>query len=299
MNKLALIIKTEYKTSIQDKSFWIGTLLIPLLMILFGAFIGYLSLESDTLHSVSSAGGPDNDDLTGRQVAGMMTGMLLTLFIMMYGAQIYNKVKTEKCNRIVEILATCVPGSTMMTAKVISVGLVGLTQLALWFVLISAGVLGLVIVLAPDISWSWLANPDLWKALSAGIVYFTGGYILYGALFAATGAMTDVNNENQQYMTILTFLLLGSFYLGMFAVDNPTGTLATVCAYIPFTSPTIGAVRTISADVPVWSNLLSVAILYICAFGSISIAGKIYTSSLLLRGTKFSPRDIMVFLRSR
>ena len=121
MSQLSLIIKNEYLTDVRAKSFWIATFVLPLVMIAFGVFIGFLSADSESLSTAANFAAPDKDSMTPDKALGMMLGMMLTLFIMMYGAQIFNKVKTEKCNRIVEILATCVPGRTMMMAKIIAV----------------------------------------------------------------------------------------------------------------------------------------------------------------------------------
>ena len=131
------------------------------------------------------------------------------------------------------------------------------------------------------------------------IIFFVGGYIFYGSLYAAVGALTDKNNENQEYMTIITFILLASFYIGIYAVDNPTSSLTQWCSYIPMTSPTIAAVGAISGDMPIWQTLLSVIILYATAILSLSFAGKIYTSALLLKGKKLTPKDILIFLKSK
>ena len=135
INQLKLLIKTDYLTDIKSKSFWIGTFLAPVLIIAFGAVIGFLASDSDAMQEVASATG-GNKDLTGPQVAGMLVGMILTMFLMMFGAQVYSKVRKEKVNRIMEVLATCVTGRQMMLAKVISVALIGLTQLFFWMVLI-------------------------------------------------------------------------------------------------------------------------------------------------------------------
>ena len=151
----------------------------------------------------------------------------------------------------------------------------------------------------PDISFGFLTNPIFWRALVWSILFFIGGYIFYGSMFAAVGAMTDKNNENQEYMSILTFLLLGAFYIGEYAVDNGEGVFATVCMFLPFTSPTVGTVNAVGESSPLWMSLLSLAVLYGSALLSIAFAGKIYTSSLLLKGKKFSPKDIMTFLRSK
>ena len=299
MSQLSLIIKNEYLTDVRAKSFWIATFVLPLVMIAFGVFIGFLSADSESLSTAANFAAPDKDSMTPDKALGMMLGMMLTLFIMMYGAQIFNKVKTEKCNRIVEILATCVPGRTMMMAKIIAVGLVGLTQIFLWFILTGILAGGLILVFMPDISFDFLAKSVFWRGMIWSIVFFIGGYIFYGSLFAAVGAMTDKNNENQEYMSILTFLLLGAFYIGEYAVDHGEGVFATICMYLPFTSPTVGTVNAVGEATPAWMAVLSALVLYACAFLSISFAGKIYTSSLLLKGKKFLPKDIITFLRSK
>ena len=139
MSQLALIIRNEYLTDIRSKSFWISTIVVPLLMVAFGGFAGYMMSQSETAMGMQeSIMGSSSEEMTPLKAIGLMMGMCLTIFIMMYGSQIFQKVKAEKTNRIVEILATCVPGRTMMLAKIIAVGLVGMTQLLLWALIIFA-----------------------------------------------------------------------------------------------------------------------------------------------------------------
>lgn len=303
MSRLKLIIKNEYLTDVRSKSFWIGTIAFPLVMIAFGAFGGLMMAESDSMNSMMEGMNdtitPDSDTMTPLKALGLMMGMMLTLFLMMYGAQIFNKVKVEKCNRIVEVIATCVEGRTMMLAKIISVGLVGLTQLVLWGLIIGVVVAGVVIVFDVDIPFSFLINPQFISAMIWSLIFFVGGYIFYGSLFAAVGAMTDKNNENQEYISVLTFILLASFYIGSFTVDHGTDTFVIICSFIPFTSPTAAAVNAVTGSAPIWQSVLAAIELYIFAFLSMSLAGKIYTSSLLLKGKKFSPKDILTFLKSK
>ncbi|MDE5842403.1 MAG: ABC transporter permease [Muribaculaceae bacterium] len=300
MSQLSLIIRNEYKTDISAKSFWISTFIVPILMVVFGVVAGYLLSESDSAMKLqNSIMEPDPDSMTPLKAIGLMMGMFLTIFIMMYGSMIFQKVKTEKTNRIVEILATCVPGRTMMLAKIISVGLVGLTQLFLWGVIIIALVAGIVVIFSVTIPWNEILTYDYVMAFVWSILYFVGGYIFFGSLFAAVGAMTDKNNENQEYMAVLTFILLFSFYIGEYAVDHGSGITIRVLSYIPFTSPTIGAVNAITQTAPLWESVISILILYFCAWGAMAIAGKIYTSSILLKGKKFTPRDIVTFFKAK
>ncbi len=302
MTQLGIIIQNEYKTDVRSKSFWIATIIVPVIFLAFSMFGGYMMSESDTAMGLSEAlmGTPGSDEpMTGMKVLGLLTGMFLVLFLMIYGSQIFNKVKIEKTNRIVEILATSVDGRTMMLAKIISVALVGMTQLLIWGCLIGAIIFGVLTVFPIDIPWGELLS---WKIVMFFIwaaAYFAGGYILFGSMFAAVGAMTDKNDENQEYVAVLTLILLMSMYIAQYAIDHGSSTFVTVCNYIPFTSPSIGCVLAISGSCSIWETLLSLAVLYLSAWITLMLSGKIYTSSLLLKGKKATPKDIITFLKSK
>lgn len=300
MSQLSLIIKTEFLNDVRSKGFWIGTIVVPLIMVLFGVVMGFFMKDADTFNSMAQSipVTPSEEDMTAAKAVGMLVGMFLTFFLMIYGSMIFNKVRTEKCNRIMEILSTCVDGRTMMLAKIISVGLLGIVQLLAWgaiFIVIAAGFL---MVFQAVIPWHYLLHPLVWLSAIYMILYFIGGYVLYGSLYAACGAITDKDNENQAYMTVITLLLLGAFYIGQFAVDHGTSAFAVACNYIPFTSPTVGTINAISGASPVWQTILSLVVLYASAALCVIFAGKLYRSSLLLKGKQFSPRDIITFIRS-
>ncbi len=298
MSQLGIIIKNEYLTDIRTKSFWIGTFILPLLSVLFGIFVGFMMEDSELLRK-TSAPTASPEDMSGMQVLGMMMGIFLAMFLMIYGSQIFNKVKKEKCNRIVEILATSVTGRMMMLGKIISVALVGLTQIIIW--MISIVIIGymFVVVFSPVIPWNELMDSRIIFAVMWCILFFVGGYVFFGSLYAACGAMTDKDNENQTYMTAITFILLASFYIGQFAVTNASNLFVTICSLVPFTSPVIGCINAITGEVPLYQSILSIVLLYVSAYLSVVFAGKIYTSSLLLKGKKLTPSDIILFLKMK
>lgn len=300
MSPLQLIIKREYLQDIRSRSFWLGTFVLPVLMLGFGCFIGWLSADSDTMQDVAGLGvHKPSSQMGGLQIMGLISSMFLIIFLMTYGSMIFNKVKAEKTSRIMEMLASTVTGRAMMLGKVISVALTGLTQMFVWGILIITGGVVLLTAIGHLELLSYLTDGRLWLGIIYAVVYFIGGYLMYGSLYATIGAMTDRDNENQGYMVVLTFVLMASFYISSFAIDNPTSPVTLICSFIPFTSPGIGAMAAISGALSWWQILLSVGILYICAWLSISLAGKVYTSAMLLNGTKFSIRDILTFLRSK
>lgn len=299
MNQLGLIIKNEYLTDLKAKSFWIGTILVPILFGAFSIFIGFLIQDSEATKKLANPAAPDPSEMTGIQSMGMLCGIFLALFLMIYGAQIFNKVKKEKSNRVMEVLATCVTGRTMMLGKIISVGLLGLTQMMIWFAMIFTVIAGLMFILNFSIPIEYLTDSRIYIGILWSFLFFLGGYVFYGSIYAACGAMTDKDNENQAYMTVITFLLLGSFYIGEFAVTNAENPFVVFCEFFPFTSPTIAAVNAVASAVPLWQSILALIVLYAFAAISVVLSGKIYTSSLLLKGKRFSPKDLLLFLKSK
>lgn len=305
MNKLKLIIVNEYKTAVTKKSFWIVTFIIPLLVVAFSVVLGLLMSDSTSYmslaESINESTGltPDDETMTAAKGMAMMVGVFLTMAMMVCGSQIMQMVRQEKTNRIMEFLATCVTGRTMLTGKIISVAIIALTQVALWGACLVVFGAGVIFVFDIDVPWHYLLHPLLWKSLMWSGLYFIGGYMMFSSLFAACGALTDSNNENQQYFSILLMFVLASMYIGMFAVDHPNSMLAQICAYFPLTSPTVGAVNAITGEVPLWCSLLSLAVLYASAYGAIVIGGKIYSSSMLLKGSSLTPKAIMAFIKSK
>lgn len=300
MSQLSLIIKNEYLTDIRQKGFWIGTFAAPVLLILFGVVMGLVLSDADSYNKFSNdlPITPDEDTMTAAKAAGMIVGSVLMMVLLIYGAQIFAKVKVEKCNRIMEVVCTCVDGRTMMLAKIVSVGLIGLTQILAWA---SLGIIAATVLfmLFPDaIPWHIFSHPLFYMSALYMLLYFVGGYIMFGSLYAACGAITDKDNENQAYMTAITMCLVFSFYIGMAAVDHSDGALSVVCTYFPLTSPIVGTINAVSGASPWWQTLVSLVLLYATAFLSVSLAGKLYRSSMLLKGKQFTPRDIVTFLKA-
>lgn len=90
------------------------------------------------------------DIATGREgylkikvVLGAMLALLLFVAVFMFGAQVMRGVMEEKSSRIVEVIVCSVKPFQLMMGKVVGIGLVGLTQFALWVALSGVAVGGL------------------------------------------------------------------------------------------------------------------------------------------------------------
>ena len=65
-------------------------------------------------------------------IFGFILGMMLYMFIFIYGSMIMMSVIEEKTNRIIEIVISSVKPFQLMTGKIVGVSLAGLTQFVMW-----------------------------------------------------------------------------------------------------------------------------------------------------------------------
>jgi ABC-2 type transport system permease protein len=248
---------------------------------------------------------------------GLMLSIFTYMFVLMYGAMIMNSVIEEKTNRIVEVVVSSCRPFQLMLGKIIGVGLVGLTQMAIWIALLA--IVGTVAGSAFGLNS--MASPDAIAAAGAAanaegmdgfmrevmsinfmpiivnfILYFIGGYMLYSALFAGLGSAVDQASDSSQFTTPVILIMLIAFYAGMACMENPSGPTAVWCSIIPFTSPVVMMIR-LPFGVPTWQLLLSIALLFGTALFITWLAARIYRRGILHYGKKASFGDLFKWMK--
>ena len=84
-----------------------------------------------------SEDGSANESNAGIAIAvGMVLTFLIYMFVMSYGGMVMQSVMEEKTSRIVELMVSSVKPLQLMLGKIIGIGLVGITQLLIWGVLL-------------------------------------------------------------------------------------------------------------------------------------------------------------------
>ena len=259
---------------------------------------------------------------------GMISTFIIYMFLFAYGGMVMNSVMQEKTNRIVEVMVSSVKPFDLMMGKIISVGLVGLTQIGIWLILIVglgiAAMMGLGVPLFMNNEAELLAqaqsmgtasmagattiDPDMLdfaqtlsginftQIIVSLILYFIGGYIIYASLFAAIGSAVDNEADTNQFMIPITLIILFAFYVGLFSAEDPEGGMAWWCSMIPFTSPIVMMVR-IPFGVAIWELVLSLVILFASAIGMTWIASRIYRVGILLYGKKPSYKELFKWIK--
>ena len=250
---------------------------------------------------------------------GGIVGFILFMMAMIYGNQVMRSVTEEKISRIVEVLISSVKPFQLMMGKILGVGLVGLTQISIWTVLmiiitlvgsavtgfsaldlgadpetlremmaseevkIPEEALGIVKELA-QINWAFI--------IPMYIFFFLIGFLTYAALYAAIGsAVGDDLQDAQTLTTIATLPMVAAFYIAIAAVSAPNSSLSIWSSILPFSGPIVMPVR-LATSPPMWqviaSVLSSIASVILFAW----LAGRIYRVGILMYGKKASFREL-------
>ncbi len=244
-------------------------------------------------------------------IIGMIFTILIYMFILLYGNMVMQAVLEEKKSRIVEVMVSSVKPVNLLIGKIVGIGLVGITQLVIWGVLLGVLFSGLsLFISSPEQAAAMstdMGDFDM-EGLVASImginwfemalyflIFFVGGYVLYASIFAMFASAVDSEEDTSQFMTPVTLLIMFAFFAGFYSVSNPDGPLAFWTSLIPFTSPIVMMVR-IPFGIPLWEKLLSVALLY-GTFILISIlAAKIYRVGILMYGKKPNLKEMMKWI---
>ncbi len=292
---------------------------------LLDSFKANISLENGAMDpndlSSSAATGKLNI-IIGTALGGIM-GFLMYLVIFIYGSMVMRSVMEEKLSRIVEVMVSSVRPIQLMMGKLIGVGGVGLTQLAIWAILIPI-LLIVVAAFLPGADPSHLSTNmqnmsqvdqesfdgfsgqqiinaifgvKWWLILPVFIIFFLGGYFIYSSLFAAMGsAINEDMGEGQQLMLPIVLVVMVAFYMLFPVLSNPNGNLAVFASLFPLFSPIIMPAR-LAFDPPWWQIVLSIILMLATVWFFIWLTSRIYRVGILMYGKKATIREMIKWLR--
>lgn len=264
----------------------------------------------------------DSESGEKKSVAGVayavsfIGGILIYMILLIYGTMVMRGVMEEKTNRIAEVIVSSVKPFQLMLGKIIGIGGVGLTQFAIWIILM--GLLQLIIPLIfpsmfqqmaaqsanmPAVPQGGAQNMVLMiseglRSLNIGLLlfcfvfYFIGGYLLYASLFAAVGSVVSEDQQEAQSLMfpIMMPIILGFVIMAKAAAD-PDSSLAVFGSLFPLTSPIVMMAR-ITYGVPWWQLALSMALLILCFLLFTWLTAKIYRTGILMYGKKITWKEM-------
>ncbi|MBK7408622.1 MAG: ABC transporter permease [Saprospirales bacterium] len=265
----------------------------------------------------------DKDAQDSSKIAGVMgaflgfsMGIIMYMAVFIYGMMVLRSVMEEKTSRIVEVMISSVRPFQLMLGKIVGVGAVGLTQVAIWAVLIPLIATVVNLIFGFDSSsmdmgnaaatqvdpeemeflisqgFAELKHQNWWAILPLFIFYFLGGYLLYSSLFAAVGsAMSDDMGESQSLTIPITIPVIIAFYIMFVTVEAPNSSLAVWSSIFPLFSPIVMPAR-LAFQPATWQVALSMLLLIGTSLFFVWISARIYRIGILMYGKKVSFKEL-------
>ena len=175
-------------------------------------------------------GSPSSGSSAVAAMVGLGLGMVLYMFLMIYGAMVMQSVIEEKSSRVLEVVVSSVRPFELMMGKIFGVASVAVVQVLIWAVLVCGAGAAVMPHVLPDGAMEAAAalqqgggaataaagdfDPETLGAIALAtdvgylamlfgylLLFVVGGYLLYSAMFAAVGSAVDNAQDAAQLQT--------------------------------------------------------------------------------------------------
>jgi ABC-2 type transport system permease protein len=227
---------------------------------------------------------------------GAYAMMFLIYFtVVFYGMNVARSVVEEKTSRIFEVLLSTVKPQALMAGKLLGVGAAGLTQMVIWFLVVST-IVGTSA--GASLGSGGLAafgiHPQQLFFLAA---YFLLGFFFYSAIAAAVGASVSSEQEIQQFSIVIVAPLTVGMVLISYIVGNPTALPVVLLSLFPPCAPIVMFLRMSSQMPPAWQIALSMVLMLLSIWAAIWVASRIYRVGILMYGKRATLPEILRWMR--
>ncbi|TQS72032.1 ABC transporter permease [Ornithinibacillus gellani] len=217
-------------------------------------------------------------------VPGIFAGIIL-LSIVFTGMMIFQSASQEKKDKIAEIILSSVKPEELMQGKIIGYFVLGIIQVAVFLALVM-----------PVAVWKidfpiieYLLTPKLLLLLLIAVL----GYLLFAAIFVGIGAtMADISTAGNFQGMIMMLPFLPVLFIGP-VIEDPSGFMAQLGSYIPFSAPGVLLLRLSFLETWPWMEIgIALLILAISVWFFMKMAGRIFKTGILMYGKNATPKEI-------
>lgn len=221
---------------------------------------------------------------------GIFAGIIL-LSIVFAGMYIFQSASQEKKDKIAEIILSSVTPDELMQGKIIGYFVLGIVQAVVFL----AFALPYAVFQLDLPVFNYLFVPETLLLVLLAIL----GYLLFSSLFVGIGAtMADISAAGQFQGMVMMLPFLPFIFIGP-VISDPSGLVAQIGTYIPFTAPGVLILRLTLLDVWPWFEIgISLVILFISIWICMKLAGKIFKIGILMYGKNATPKEIWKWIRA-
>jgi ABC-2 type transport system permease protein len=216
---------------------------------------------------------PDPAKDTDRALA-FAAAVLMFFQVMQFGMAVATGVVEEKSSRVLELLLGRMNSRTLLTGKLLGIGLVGLCQ-TLVFV-----VVGLLTVKASGVAT--LTGASLGLAVLT-VAWFAIGYLLFSGLFLIAGALAGRQEDLQSTTGLAVVVSMTAYLSSIFISSSPDAGWARIASVVPFCAPMSQPLRFADGSSSWPEMLFAFGLCAVTIWLLIRFAARIYDRTVLMK----------------
>ncbi|UCG51918.1 MAG: ABC transporter permease [Candidatus Latescibacterota bacterium] len=235
----------------------------------------------------------ENEELIGEFVLVVVFVMILYMTLLSWGMSVQRSIIEEKGSRVIEVMLSSVEPRDLFLGKIIGLGSLGLTQIAIWSLMMLAVTFSSSIAAAQYASYVRISPVEIIYF----IVFFILGYLLYSSIFSIIGAVCTTEQDAQQLQSIVVFPMIIPIMLMFLVIQNPNSTLAVVLSLVPLFTPMLMLARVVISDPNSWQVGLSIVLLVVSIYGVILFSARVFRVGILMYGKRPGLKEIFRWFR--
>ncbi|MBI3429202.1 MAG: ABC transporter permease [Actinobacteria bacterium] len=200
-----------------------------------------LATEKFKIKSATFKDGKASGNL-GDAIPPLLFLLIFYFVILLLGNQMLTSTQEEKENRVTEIILTTLNPTTLVMGKVISLFVIGLTQMAVFTIPV-------VVAYAFFRKDLHLPNLDLSslnfspRPMTIGLLLLIAGFTLFTGTLVAAGAIMPTAKEAGQIFGVAVTLLFIPFWIVSLVASDPNALIVQIFTYFPYSAPVTAMIR--------------------------------------------------------
>jgi ABC-2 type transport system permease protein len=223
-----------------------------------------------------------------------LMAMLLSMPILLYGMNMARAIIEEKTSRIFEVMLAVARPDDLLAGKLVGVGAVGLTQIAIW---VAAAALITGSALAAPLLTGTFAIHFSWMEGLLFPVYFVLGFALFSAMFSGLAATCETSQDLQMYTPLAAVPVWIAFGILPVLMKDPSSVWVVAASLFPLTAPYVMVPRMGMETVPLWQFAASIGLMVLSIWATLWFSSRLYRVGILMYGKRATLPEIARWLR--
>jgi len=226
---------------------------------------------------------PPSEDQSSALIFATAGIILMFIGIFTYGQWVLTGVVEEKQSRVVEVLLSTIRPRDLLVGKVLGIATLAIGQLA------ALVIVGLVV---SQLSGQVTLPPTTIGGVVQLVLWFVLGFLFYATAMGALGSLASRPDEaNNAAMPVTMSATLCYVATLVFVIQSPSGALAQVMTFIPFSAPMVVPMRVALGAIEAWQVVIAIAVMMVAIALLFEAGARVYSGAVLASGSRMKIRD--------